>query len=242
MSDPNEQPFLSIIVPAYNEEPRVPATIRRIEDFMAGWGRSWELIVVDDGSKDRTVEVAQAAMRSPNSRVQKNPQNMGKGASIKNGMLAARGKYRLFSDADLSTPIEEVDALLAKVERDGYGVAIGSRALKESKLEKRQPWYRETMGRVFNLVVRVVALGGIKDTQCGFKLFSEAAAKDIFPRQQLPGFSFDVEILVLAKKYGHRIAEVPVRWIDSPASRVSPLRDSIRMFVDVVKIRFRKDL
>lgn len=238
---PGACPFLSVIVPAYNEEQRVPATIERIEEYLGTLGKTWELIVVDDGSRDRTIDVARAAMKSPNSRVEPNPRNMGKGASIRNGMTMARGQFRLFSDADLSTPIEELEKLLAAMERDGAAVAIGSRALKESQLEKRQPLHRELMGRVFNLLVQAVALGGIKDTQCGFKLFTAPAAEAIFPKQRYDGFSFDVEILVLARKLGFRIVEVPVRWIDSPASRVSPIKDSAKMFWDVVKIRFRKD-
>lgn len=232
-------PLLSVVIPAYNEEKRLPDTIRRVEQYLSEQNYTWELLVVDDGSKDRTVEVAQAAFGSPNSRVQKNPRNMGKGATVRNGMLAARGDYRLFSDADLSTPIEEVEKLLKAVLEGGYQVSIGSRALKESKLEKRQPLYREMMGRTFNLIVQTIALGGIKDTQCGFKLFTREAAEKVFPEQELPGFSFDVEILVLARSHGYRIAEIPVRWIDSPASRVSPIKDSIRMFSDVFKIRWR---
>lgn len=236
-----EAPYLSVIVPAYNEETRVPATIQRIEEYLNAFGRSWELIVVDDGSRDNTIEAAKKAMKSPNSRVAPNPRNMGKGASIRNGMTMARGQYRLFSDADLSTPIEELEKLLAAVEREGAEVAIGSRAMKESQLEVRQPLHREMMGRVFNIIVRTMALGGIKDTQCGFKLFTARAAEAIFPKQRYDGFSFDVEILVLARKQGFRIVEVPVRWIDSPASRVSPIKDSAKMFWDVIKIRFRRD-
>jgi len=227
------------VIPAYNEETRLPDTIRRVEDYLSEQDYTWELLVIDDGSKDRTVAVAEETMTSPNSRVQRNPRNMGKGATVRNGMLAARGDYRLFSDADLSTPIEEVEKLLRAVREKRCEVAIGSRALKESQLEKRQPLYRELMGRTFNLIVQVVALGGIKDTQCGFKLFSREAAEYVFHEQQLEGFSFDVEILVLARSRGYRIAEVPVRWIDSPASRVSPIKDAVKMFSDVFKIRWR---
>ncbi|MDX2177751.1 MAG: glycosyltransferase family 2 protein [Candidatus Sumerlaeia bacterium] len=240
MSDATEPIDLSVVIPAYNEESRLPATIRAVEKYLADRGGAWELIVVDDGSRDGTVAAAEGAFSSPGSRVLRNPANMGKGASVKNGMLAARGRLRLFSDADLSTPIEEFEKL-AKALEGGAQVAIGSRAMAESRLEKRQPIHRETMGRVFNLIVRAVALGGIKDTQCGFKLFTAEAARAVFPRQRLNGFSFDVETLVLARKLGFRIAEVPVRWIDSPNSRVSPVRDSLRMFADVVRIRFRRE-
>lgn len=242
MSDaaPTEaRPYLSVVIPAYNEETRLPDTIRTVEAFLASWGKTWELIVVDDGSKDGTIAAAKAAITQPYSRVMPSPQNQGKGAAVRMGMMAAKGEYRLFSDADLSTPITELDKLMEQMQREGASVAIGSRALKESKLEVRQPIYREAMGRFFNVIVQTVALGGIRDTQCGFKLFSAKAAEDIFPRQQFMGFSFDVELLVLARKYGHKIAEVPVRWIDSPASRVSPIKDSAKMFVDVVRIRMR---
>jgi dolichyl-phosphate beta-glucosyltransferase len=235
----SDAPFLSVIIPAYNEEARLPKTLERVEAYLSQQDYSWELIVMDDGSKDRTVEAAEKAMSSPHSRVVKNRRNMGKGATVRNGMLLAGGRFRLFSDADLSTPIEEAEKLLRAVQEEGYDVAIGSRALKESRLEVRQPFYREMMGRMFNLIVQIVLLGGIKDTQCGFKLFSARAAEEVFARQQLEGFSFDVEVLVLARRLGFRIAEVPVRWLDSPASRVSPLRDSIRMFLDVVRVRLR---
>jgi dolichyl-phosphate beta-glucosyltransferase len=235
-------PFLSVVIPAYNEEQRVPATIERVEAYLAASGHTWELIVVDDGSKDRTIDAARAAMKSPHSRVEPNPRNMGKGASVRNGMAKARGRYRLFSDADLSTPIEDVTRLLAAVQDNRHDIAIGSRAVEGSELIERQPIYREAMGRVFNLIVRTVALGGIHDTQCGFKLFTARAAEECFGRQKLDGFSFDVEVLLIARRLGFTIAEVPVRWENSPATRVSALRDSTRMFRDVMAIRFREDI
>lgn len=234
-------PHLSVIIPAYNEEARLPSTLEAIQAYLLAQPYTWELLVVDDGSKDKTVDVANQCFRDPRCRVVRNPANMGKGATIRNGMTQATGDFRLFTDADNSTPIEEVAKLLPKVESEGYAVAIGSRAVKGASLEKRQPIHRELMGRVFNLIVQVVALGGIKDTQCGFKLFTAAAANYVFPRQQLPGFSFDVEVLVLARKGGFKIAEVPVRWIDSPQSRVSPLKDSAKMFLDVIRIRLRRE-
>ncbi len=233
-------PHLSVVIPAYNEEERLPDTIRTVEAFLEKQPWDWELIVVDDGSADRTAEAAREAFRHPASRAVSLPQNQGKGAAIRRGMLEeARGKYRLFTDADNSTPIEELPGLLRKAEEEGYGVAIGSRALRDSKLEVRQPFYREMMGRFFNLIVQMVAVPGIRDTQCGFKLFTAEAAGYVFPRQQLQGFSFDVELLMLARRGGFRIAEVPVRWINSPASRVSPIRDSLRMFMDVLRVRLR---
>ncbi len=232
-----EKPFLSVVIPAYNEENRIVGTLREIEKFLLGKNYSSEIVVVDDGSKDRTIEVAKKAISKIPLSVLKNEVNSGKGASIKKGMLAARGKYRLFSDADLSTPIEELDKMLPFVQGD-YGVAIGSRALRESKLEVRQPFYREMMGRIFNLFVRIIVIGNIKDTQCGFKLFTDEASENVFVAQKLKGFSFDVEILLLAKKYGFKIKEVPVRWINSPATKVSAFKDSLKMFLDLIKIRF----
>lgn len=233
------RPFLSIIIPAYNEEKRLPATLAAIQDYLAGVRWTWELLVVDDGSKDRTVEAARAAFRDARCRVLVSPRNQGKGGAIRSGMLEAQGRFRLFTDADNSTPIEEVEKLLAAMRRRRAHVAIASRAMKESQLEVRQPLHREMMGRLFNLIVQVLALPGIRDTQCGFKLFTRRAAEQIFPRQQMPGFSFDVEILLLARRAGYRIAEVPVRWIDNPDSRVSPVKDSLRVFRDVLKIRWR---
>jgi dolichyl-phosphate beta-glucosyltransferase len=229
-------PYISIIIPAYNESQRIGTTLDQIKESFSGKPYTWEIVLVDDGSSDDTVAVAREHMPESRLRILPNPRNLGKGTSIRNGMLAARGEFLLFSDADLSTPIEELDKLLSYCQR-GYDVAIGSRALKESRLEVRQPWYREFMGRVFNVMVRVLALSGIKDTQCGFKLFTREAAQAIFPKQRLSGFAFDVEILLLARKAGYRIKEVPVRWINSPSSKVSAFRDSLRMFIDLVKLR-----
>jgi dolichyl-phosphate beta-glucosyltransferase len=238
---PQSSPYLSVIIPAYNEEQRLGPTLQTVREYLDKQSYSWELLVVDDGSKDATIAVAREALKDldeSRARVLPQPRNMGKGAAIKRGMLEARGQYRLFSDADLSTPIEEVEILLAAVKEKGATVAIGSRALKESNIIVHQPWYREMMGRVFNLLVQMIVLGGIRDTQCGFKLFTADAARRIFPQQKLPGFSFDVEILAIARKEGFKIAEVPVRWINEPNTRVSALSDSARMFLDVIKIRF----
>lgn len=195
--------------------------------------------MADDGSRDRTIEVARAAFRSERCRVSAAPRNQGKGAAIRRGMLEARGRYRLFTDADNSTPIEESARLLRRLKRAQADVAIASRAARGARLEKRQPLHRELMGRVFNLIVQSVAVPGIRDTQCGFKLFSAEAAEAVFPLQTMDGFSFDVELLLLARQQGFAVVEVPVRWIDNPDSRVSPLRDSTRVFVDVLRIRWR---
>lgn len=232
------RPFLSVIIPAYNEEKRLAPTIMAVESFLAAMGREWELLVVDDGSRDGTIAVAERTFADPTrSRVIRSPRNAGKGAAVRRGMLAATGRYRLFADADNSTPIEQVVKLLRAMRRRGVDVAIASRAMRESQLEVRQPPHREMMGRVFNKVVQLVALPGIVDTQCGFKLFSARAADAIFPHQKLDGFSFDVEILMRARRAGFEIVEVPVRWIDHASSRVSPLRDSWRVLRDTVWLR-----
>lgn len=232
------RPFLSVIIPAYNEEKRLAPTIVAVESFLAAMGREWELLVVDDGSRDSTIAVAERTFADPTrSRVIRSPRNAGKGAAVRRGMIAARGRYRLFADADNSTPIEQVRKLLRVMKRRRCDVAIASRAMRGSQLEVRQPFHREMMGRVFNKVVQIVALPGIVDTQCGFKLFSARAAEAVFPRQRLDGFSFDVEILMRSRRAGFEIVEVPVRWIDHASSRVSPLRDSWRVLRDTVWLR-----
>jgi dolichyl-phosphate beta-glucosyltransferase len=230
------EPYVSIIIPAYNEAKRIGKTLETIKKFLSDKPYSWEIILVDDGSSDFTISTARSKIADSRLRILKNPRNLGKGASIRNGMMSAKGRYLLFSDADLSTPIEELDNLLGYCEK-GYDVAIGSRALKESQLIVRQPWYREMMGRIFNVFVRLIVVKGIKDTQCGFKMFSRRAGREIFPRQQLKGFAFDVELLLLAQKSGYKIKEVPVKWINSPSTKVSALKDSAKMFLDLIKLR-----
>jgi dolichyl-phosphate beta-glucosyltransferase len=202
---------------------------------MRARGESFEVVVVDDGSSDRTAEVAAAG---PEVRVLKNPGNRGKGYSVRNGMLHARGQWRLMSDADLSTPIEELDTLRAAL-KDGAQVAIASRAVSGANLEKRQSILREISGRFFNLLVRTLHLPGIKDTQCGFKLFSAAAAEAAFRDSRLDGFAFDVEALVLARRAGFGIREVPVTWRNDEQSRVSFGR-GLAAFIDLFRLRFRR--
>jgi dolichyl-phosphate beta-glucosyltransferase len=225
------EPALSVVVPALDEEDRLPRTLERIASHLARRGEACEVIVVDDGSRDRTAARAQAAGAT----VLRNETNRGKGFAVRRGMLAARGARRLMTDADLSTPIEEVDRLCARMD-EGDDVVVGSRAVPGSRIEVRQPWYRENSGRLFNLFVRAVAVPGVRDTQCGFKLFSAAAARDVFSAARLDGFSFDVEALFLARKKGYRIAEVPVRWRNDAASRVSLVRGFLA-FPDLLRIR-----
>ena len=231
-----QKPYLSVVVPAFNEEQRIGTTLEQICEYLSRQSYSWEIVLVDDGSEDKTVAVARQSMAGRPLRTVSHESNQGKGAAIKHGMVAARGQVRLFSDADLSTPIEELSRLLQALE-EGYDIAIGSRGLKESRIELHQAWYREMMGRIFNLMVRLLVLGGIKDTQCGFKLFTAQAAQALFPLQSMRGYAFDVEILLRARQKGFKIKEVPVRWINSPESRIHPIIDSTKMFVDLVKLR-----
>lgn len=186
---------------------------------------------MDDGSRDATAERAQASGAT----VLRNEGNRGKGYAVRRGMLAARGERRLMTDADLSTPIEQLERLEARMD-EGHDVVIGSRALPDSRIEVRQPWYRENMGRLFNLFVRALTVPGIRDTQCGFKLFTAAAARDVFSAARLDGFSFDVEALFLARRNGYRIAEVPVVWRNDTATRVG-LLGGFLAFPDLLRIR-----
>jgi dolichyl-phosphate beta-glucosyltransferase len=226
------RPELSVVVPAYNEAARLPATVARLERYLAE--RPHEILIVDDGSTDGTVEAAQAAAQAPLV-VLRNEGNRGKGYSVRRGMLAARGARRLMTDADLSTPIEELARLEAGLDA-GHDVAIGSRALPGARIEVRQPWYRENMGRLFNVFVRALALPGLRDTQCGFKLFSARAAEAVFAAARLDGFSFDVEALFIARQLGYGIAELPVVWRNDAATRVG-LRGGFQAFPDLLRIR-----
>lgn len=223
-----------MIIPAYNEAKRLPPTLGAIRRFLDGWGRPYEILVVDDGSTDETAARAREAGGKALILLV-NGRNRGKGHSVRRGMLAATGEVRLMTDADLSTPIEEFPRLLSRLD-DGHEIAIGSRALPESRVEVRQPWYRESLGRFFNLLVRLVALPGLHDTQCGFKLFTAAAARQAFEPARLDGFSFDVETLFIARRRGLKIAEVPVTWRNDAATRVGLARGG-QAFLDLLRIR-----
>ena len=240
------QPFLSIIIPAYNEEHRLPESLDKIIAFLQNRDYPAEVIVVDDGSTDNTVGIIEGFMaRYPFVSIIKND-HRGKGYAVRTGMLAAQGTYVLFSDADLATPIEEVDRLLVFL-KDGYDIAIGSReGLGAQRIN--EPGYRHLMGRVFNLLVRWVAVGGFQDTQCGFKCFRREVAQDLFQRVQLYGAQaglvkggmvtgFDVEVLCLARKRGYKVKEVPVQWYYGANTKVNPLLDSVRMFMDVLRVK-----
>jgi len=225
---------ISIIIPAYNEEKRLPATLERVRDYLcrAEW-EFWEVIVVDDGSKDATGDVARRAR----ARVLANPGNRGKGYAVRHGMLEAKGDWALFSDADLSAPIEELDKLWNAAERENAAVAIGSRAIDRSLIGVRQPRFREDIGRFFNLLMRAVTGLPFHDTQCGFKLFAAGAAREIFSRQRLDGFGFDVEVLYIARHLGYKCLEVPVRWNDVAGTKVSPWL-GLAAFLDPLKVRW----
>ncbi len=227
---------LSIIVPSFNEEARLPASLDLIAAFVSSANRSTEVLVVDDGSNDRTAEVAAAfADRIPNLRVLKNGENRGKGYSVRHGMQEARGEYVLFTDADLSAPIEEADKLLSALQQ--YDIAIGSRALNRDLIDVHESPFREFAGIIFNRIVRIVLWLPFVDTQCGFKAFRRERCRIIFEQQRIERFGFDPELLYLARHHGLKATEIPVRWSHSPATKINMMRDSIQMFVDVFTIR-----
>lgn len=229
--------YLSVVIPAFNEASRIAPNFLRILDYLDAQPYGSEILVVSDGSKDGTEqEIWRLAGNRDHVTVLENGVNRGKGFSVRRGVLESCGEVVLFSDADGSTPIDELPKLLAELEA-GYDVAIGSRAMPGSDIRLPQPWWRRNMGRAFNWFVQGVALPGIQDSQCGFKCFKRDAARHIFPRMRIDRFGFDVEILWLARKLGHRVAEVPVTWIDHPRSTVHPVRDSARMLLEVMKVR-----
>lgn len=231
-------PELSIIVPAYNEEARIVPTLERLLEWLdEGGAPSAEILVVDDGSTDATADrVLAIAAGDPRVRLTGGRPNRGKGHAVGLGMAQARGRYALFTDADLSMPIEGFHRLREGLERSGAQIAIASRAVRGATVGERPPLHRTAMGRVFNTFVQVTVLPGVRDTQCGFKLFTREAAQAIFPRRKLDGFAFDVEILYLARKLGFRVVEVATHWSHNPSSRILPLRDSARMFWSVLQI------
>lgn len=239
-------PDLSIVVPAYNEAARLPATLQAIMSYVESSPRCIEVVVVNDGSDDDTLTIAQGFRRPANGYRVIDAPHRGKAAAVRDGVLNATGKVILFTDADLSTPIEFAEDLLRAIDL-GADVAIGSREGAGARRED-EPWYRHVMGRAFNRLVQALAVRGIEDTQCGFKAFRAAAAHDIFRRARLYAdgaivrgprvTGFDVEILHLAMRHGYRVVETPVYWKHVGGSKVNPLRDSIRMFADVLRVRY----
>lgn len=227
---------LSIVIPAFNEAQRLGPTLRRVVDYLRQNGADYEVLVVDDGSTDATSEVAGEFARE-GVRVLRQEVNRGKGAVLKAGVLASRGREVLLTDADLSTPIEDLERLrphLAEAE-----LVLGSRAVAGSEIARHQPLYREMMGRTFNLIIRLLGVRGLRDTQCGFKLLRGEVARRLFAELRIERFAYDVELVWLARRHGYRVAEVGVRWADSPSTRVNPLTDSSRMFWDVLALRWR---
>lgn len=226
--------MISIIIPAYNEESRIEITLEKIQDYMNLHYPDFEIIVVDDGSKDNTIGVVKSF--SSDIKIIKQERNQGKGAAVRRGMLEASGDIRLFTDADLSTPIYEVEKVL-KWHKDEFDVCIGSRALQSELIKEHQPFYRELMGKTFNKMVQLLVVKGIQDTQCGFKSFTAEAADKIFSICKINGFAFDVEAVFLANKFKFKIKEIPVEWYNDDRSKVNPITDSSRMFLEILKIR-----
>lgn len=232
--------MLSIVIPCYNEQDRLPATVDAIKAYMAAQKIDYELILADDGSADRTVEVIKAAMDgAANVHLVRLPHNRGKGRALAEGVAVSTGDRVLLTDADLSTPIGELPKLEARLDA-GAGVAIASRALRGSQIVIHQPIYRALMGKTFNLIVQAVLLPGLWDTQCGFKLFRGDLARTVFAEMRTDGFGYDPEVLYLAKRRGEKIAEVPVVWRHSAPTKVAAIRHSLDMFRDVVRTRFRR--
>lgn len=229
---------LSIIIPAYNEEDRIGATLKKIAEFLKTKDYIFEVLVVDDGSSDKTEQIVLKSELHSSGRLRliKNEINKGKGYSVKKGIINSFGNYVLFTDADLSTPIEEMDKLYGFIGKD-YDIVIGSRALAGSDVKVRQPWHRETMGKTFNLFVKCLLMRDFNDTQCGFKLFREGAARDIAGLMKINGFAFDVEMLYIAKSKGYRIREVGVSWENSAESKVKLFHSPASMFLDLFKIK-----
>jgi dolichyl-phosphate beta-glucosyltransferase len=228
----------SIVIPAYNESERLRATLDKILAHIQRRGWDAEIVVVNDGSTDETAQIVRGyALQNRAVRLLENPGNRGKGFSVRNGILHAHGQVILFSDADLSSPIEEADKLFAALD-GGADVVMGSRWLRAELQTQRQPLYRQLFGRIFNLALRIILGLQYRDTQCGFKAFTRRAAHTIFPHQHVERWGFDPEILYLAQKFGFRIEEVPVRWAHREGTRINPVRDGIRMFGEMLKIRW----
>ncbi|HEY4588559.1 MAG TPA: dolichyl-phosphate beta-glucosyltransferase [Thermoanaerobaculia bacterium] len=228
---------LSVIIPAYNEEKRLAPGLRQALDYLARRGEPYELLVVDDGSRDETIRVAES-FAPQGVRVVRHERNRGKGAAVRTGLLASRGRKVLISDADFSTPIEEVEKL-ERFLQDGTPLVIGSRGLADSQIRQRQPIYREMMGRTFNRLIRLFGVRGIRDTQCGFKLARGEEGRRIAAELKIEGFAWDVEMIWLARRRGYGIAEVGVVWVNSPDSRVDPIRSSFSMLRDIITMRLR---
>ncbi len=239
LSNNQSAPHLSIVIPVYNEEHRLHDSLVQIADYLRKQPYTYDVIVSDDGSNDSTVNLAESfATDHPWLRTIHHPDNHGKGMAVRRGMMEASGDYILMCDADLATPIEELDGFWPHIE-EGADIVIASRPLRGSHLVRRQPIYRELAGRMLNLLVRIVAVPGIRDTQCGFKLFRRDVAHQLFSMSVREGWDFDIEILYLARRLGYRVVEVPVHWYHREGSKVNFLRDGIRMVIGLFQIRSR---
>jgi len=232
----SNDPFLSLVIPAYNEEKRIGSSLAQIIAYFQRNGYSYELIVVDDGSTDRTVEIVKELIAGTQNGRLLCARHGGKGAAVRKGVLSAEGQYIFFTDADLSTPITELDKFLERLNK-GHEIVIGSRKIAGANVEVHQSWLRESMGKVFTWLTNVILTKNLSDVTCGFKGFRRSVARKIFNRQQVNDWSFDAEILFLAQKYGYSIKEVPVRWRNDPATKVKLLQDTICSFLGLLKIR-----
>jgi glycosyltransferase involved in cell wall biosynthesis len=229
------KPFLSLVFPAHNEEARLPVTLKQVLEFADRQAYGMEMLVVENGSVDHTFQLAQDfAAIHPQIRVLQNPLS-GKGRAVMQGMLAAQGEYRFMCDVDLSMPVEEINRFLPPA-LDEYDIAIASREA-QGAVRHGEPYYRHFVGRIYNGLIRFLALPGLQDTQCGFKCFRGAVADDLFRRQTLTGWSFDVEILFIARLLGYKIIELPIHWYYNPHSKISVVRDSFKMGMDLLTIR-----
>ncbi|MBL7998394.1 MAG: glycosyltransferase family 2 protein [Candidatus Kapabacteria bacterium] len=231
----SEDPELSLIIPCFNEAERISSSLDKALAYFANVTYSYEILIVDDGSRDDTVRVV--SHYTPNGiRVIEQGINKGKGSVVRLGMISAKGKYRVFTDADFSTPIEELPKLLTELDK-GADICIGSRRLDRSLVKQHQPWYRELIGVMGNKIISLLLISGIEDTQCGFKGMTARAAEALFPVMKIDGFGFDVELLYLAKRIGLRITQVPVLWYNDDRSRLNPIRDSIKTFSEILRIK-----
>ena len=227
---------LSVVIPAYNEEERLGETLGRISRYLDSRGMTYEIIVVDDGSTDGTTKVAESHP-NPQLVVARNERNLGKGAAVRKGVLQSLGNLLLICDADLSTPIEDLEKLETHI--PPFDLALGSRSIQGSQVEVHQPFYREFMGRSFNLLIRCLGVRGVRDTQCGFKLLRGETARTVFKELSTRGFAFDVELVWLAQRAGLKVQEVGVVWRDSPNSKVRVWIDPLKMLLDIARFRWR---
>jgi len=232
-------PLVSIVIPAFNEAGRLPRYLDEIIAYFESHAEGYEVIVVDDGSQDDTVAlVEKVGVGHPAVRVVRLETNQGKGAAVCAGMKRARGEYRLFADADGATPMAEIERLDQALDA-GADVAVGSRAFINAGVQIKRRWYRHVMGRTFHGLVALLSVRGVRDTQCGFKLLDGEVARRLFAELTIERFAYDVELVWLARRHGYRVVEVGVRWADSPSSKVNPVTDSLRMFRDVMALRWR---